>query len=146
MCCASSGAELLPSFRESTVVRPGKGGMGDSYFLDNLHFLLPPWPSPTPLTHTKKKLQAGCGRGKGHFKESTRVSEPHTSPPSAGSWTCRAAVGWGERTLTAAALRFAAIATQNKGCLSISSQLPEFLKHGDAKEVWMWDKVFLDVH
>lgn len=35
-------AESLPPFQESSVLGPWNGGIGDSYFLDNLHLLLPP--------------------------------------------------------------------------------------------------------
>lgn len=31
-----------PPFQESSVLAPWNGGIGDSYFLDNLHLLLPP--------------------------------------------------------------------------------------------------------
>lgn len=60
--------QSLPPFWESIVLSPWKGGIGDSYFLDNLHLILPPSSPPIPFTHKKKEEKRSC---KGCVRDST---------------------------------------------------------------------------
>lgn len=79
--------QLPPPFWESTVLSPwkgGMGGMGDSSFLDNLHFLFLPWPPPSTLQ--KKNSTVAAVGGTRALLRDTHIPVQTSHMVSGGSW------------------------------------------------------------